>query len=90
MELVGIQFSRWGAGFYVEASLADKGGVTVGDKLIPPKRLKHYHTMRRCRFGDQPFDYENEPVTVVASKATTVISDIEAWFAEQAKLTNGG
>jgi hypothetical protein len=87
LEVVGIQFSQWGAQFYVEAGLADKNGVSVEGVLVPPERLKHYHAWPRKRFGDLPFDYEAEAISVVAAKSAAIVEDIAAWFAQQAGVT---
>ena len=77
--LVGVQFSQWGSQFYVEAGVAEMAPVVVGGVSIPPNRLKYYHGWPRRRFGDLPYDYEAQPILVVASKVADVVEDIEAW-----------
>jgi len=79
VELVGVQFSQWGAQFYVEAGVAEKASVVVSGRF-PPSRLKYYHGWPRRRFGDLPYDYEAEPILVVAGKVAGVVEDIAAWL----------
>lgn len=79
MELVGIQFSQWGAQFYVEAGVAEKATIAVGGVSIPPNRLKYYHGWPRRRFGDFPFDYEAGAISVVVAKVADIVEDIAAW-----------
>jgi hypothetical protein len=82
MEVVGLQFSQWGAQFYVEAGIGAKTGITLIDgRHVPGNKLKHYQTETRRRFGDQPFNYESQDVGVVASRATGTVSAIVEWFA---------
>jgi hypothetical protein len=79
VELVGVQFSQWGAQFYVEAGVVENAGVTVGSVSIPPSRLKYYHGWPRRRFGDLRYDYEAEPISVVAAKVADIVEDVAAW-----------
>jgi hypothetical protein len=79
IELVGVQFSQWGAQFYVEAGVAEKVAVTVGNASIPPNRLKYYHGWPRRRFGELPYDYEAEPISVVAAKVVDILEDVATW-----------
>ena len=81
IEIIGIQFSQWGAQFYVELGLGSKSGELIMDGiLVPPNKLKHYHAGKRQRVGALPFDYASASVESVAASATATLDQIDKWF----------
>jgi hypothetical protein len=89
MELLGIQFSQWGAQFYIELSLGHKEGMEINGKLIPAKELKYYHCwLSRERIRELPFDYEHEDVQQIAKRVCELIPTIDQWFLTKRGLTS--
>ena len=90
VELVGIQFSQWGAQFYVEAGVAENNDqVIAGGTSVSAHRLKYYHGWPRRRFGDLPFDYEAEAISVVAARAAEVVEELVSWASSTAPQRPG-
>lgn len=88
MELLGIQFSQWGAQFYIELSLGHKEGIEINGKLIPAKELKYYHCwLSRERIRERPFDYDSGCVQQIAMRVCELIPTIDQWFLTKRGLT---
>ena len=52
LDLLAIQFSRWGGEFVVELARAPATGVQLhSGELIPPAKLRTHHVMSRLRLG---------------------------------------
>lgn len=52
IDLLAIQFSRWGGEFVVELARAPVEGLTLqSGKVIPPDKLRAYHVVSRLRLG---------------------------------------
>jgi len=86
IDIIGIQFSQWGAQFYLEIAKAPSDGITLLDgKHFAPKTVKHYHTGNRFRIGDLPFDYDNEDINKIAQKAIDSLVEGENWWIDKEK-----
>lgn len=56
IDIIGIQFSQWGASFYIEITKAPASGVIYPQgKHYPPKTIKFYQAKNRIRIGNNPF-----------------------------------
>ena len=86
VDLLCVQFSKYGGSFVVELSFAgpDRDNVCKYDKDKPPKKLRVYQTYRRLRLGaeqegyDYWFAFDDTPLTGItgtpAELAVKVVS----------------
>src|SRR5512147_842551 len=55
IDLLTVQFSRWGGEFVVEIATAPPGGVTMyWGEFVPPAKLDAHHIVPRLRLGSSP------------------------------------
>ena len=93
VDLLSIQFSRWGGEFVVEVARAPSEGVTLGSgKFIPPSQLNAHHVLRRLRLGaadmnsDHWFKFDDATTT---SDFDRVASEVPPLIATQAESFRG-
>jgi hypothetical protein len=94
IDLLTIQFDKWGGGFVVEVAKARSDGFTTrwGEKIAPGKLKAHdLHPIQRMRLGvkglegDHWFRYDTgRALESVAQEVVSCMEQAEAWWARAA------
>jgi hypothetical protein len=86
IQIIGFQFSQFGADFYIEIGTTSYDGVDIyGGKHIPAEKVKFYQAKNRKRIGKQPFSFENEKYSDVIQDIINSLPEIDAWWIELSK-----
>ena len=92
IDLLTVQFDRWGGGFVVEIAKCDPEGVTTHwGKKIPPNKVSAWDVGKRYRLGS-PFTAEGDhwfrfddgtPVDAVARSVLVYLNEADRWWNAQ-------
>jgi hypothetical protein len=91
IDLLTVQFDKWGGGFVVEISRCGPQGVTThGGKEIPPRKVTAHdvHPNQRHRLGSPApgedgrwFRYDDgTPIETVAAAASGMLTKADQWW----------
>jgi hypothetical protein len=95
IDLITVQFDKWGGGFIIEIARCEPTGVTThwGEQIEPARVTAHdVHPLSRHRVGSPRrgedghwFRYDSgQQVGVVAQSVLSYLAEVEAWFASPA------
>jgi len=91
IDLLTVQFDKWGGGFVIEVSKCAPDGITTyWGKQIPPNRVRAWdmHPDQRHRLGSPKkgvdghwfrFD-DGTPTDLIANQATRFLEEADRWW----------
>ena len=78
VDVLGFQFSQFGAGFYFEIDACPLEGITRSDGIHrSAASIKYYQCHKRARIGEDPFNFENGGDEDIAFKVVEYLKEAE-------------
>ena len=99
IDLLTVQFDKWGGGFVIEIGRCGPEGVTMSwGEVVPPRKVTAHHLSSRRRLGAPGpevdgrwfrFD-EGTPVAAVARMAAAMLDEADRWWIRMGAGDSGG